>query len=759
VTADVMPSHRSGAATAPLPNRDAEQAGAATPDDVRAQVIATLNEPEASDAWRTYHGADEPDPRGLYALLGSRRLLAPAWPIAYGGRGLTPHHQAAVVRGLVEAGVSETLHTLSVQIAGAFLLGAANRAQRASILPDLAAGRSFATVLYSEPDVGSDLAALTTSAARDPAGGWRVTGRKVYSVKTRCADFGLVAARTSVEASRYLGISLLCVPLNAAGVEVNTLASVADEQFTDVTLDGVWVSDAAVIGRVGHAWPLITEALALERTGVDYHAKATRWLALWREYVDSVHRGPDAGQRVQVARMLTNIEAADLFADRCLTQLATGRVDPVLAAMTKLWCADTAREVAWWCTEEAGPDALWKAANDTGRIESAYREAPGLTISAGTAEMMLEVVAGSGLPSPGGDLAGFDEEPLAREVRAAARAIATVFDERDETDAWWGELARTDAFALDVPVVDGGLGLGLAASTIVCEELGRGLLDGGVLDTFAAVDAYVADPHRPIGRLAAAMAGDYRAAVVYGQGLPSGRVTPMLWPERVDEILVLTPTVVAHPAVAGRAIPSCSDTPLRLPSPPSGPGQPLHVDAARIVERADVRRAAWLVGLATGALGETARRVRDRRQFGRPLIEHQAIAFTLARLAARVSAVHLLVSAAANRADRRRCVELEMAHQAESEVLRSADVEPRPANADASGRPRAAAATLASACELAYAVTRESMQLCGAWGMTDEAAAQRFYRAAMVTCGLLGPTRHLWREADRHSPKGAEHVR
>ena len=72
--------------------------------------------------------------------------------------------------------------------------------------------------------------------------------------------------------------------------------------------------------------------------------------------------------------------------------------------------------------------------------------------------------------------------------------------------------------------------------------------------------------------------------------------------------------------------------------------------------------------------------------------------------------------------------------------------------------PGAGAGVLASACELAYAVTRESMQLCGAWGMTDDAPAQRFYRAAMVTCGRVGPTRRLWQEAAPDSWKGAEHV-
>jgi alkylation response protein AidB-like acyl-CoA dehydrogenase len=322
-----------------------------TPERIGEAARRVLADPAARDAWAACRAGEEPDPRPLYALLGARRLLAPAWPVAYGGRGLTAHHQAAVVDVLVEAGVPETLHTLSVQIAGTFLLGAGSRAQRATLLPGLAAGRSFCTVLYSEPDVGSDLAALTTTAEREPGGGWRLSGRKVYSVKTGLADLGLVAARTPGGASRYQGITLFCVPLATPGVTVGRLPSIGDEHFADVMFDGAVVPDGCVVGPVGEAWPLITDALALERTGVDYHAKARRWLALWRAGAPAAgppaagaatSPRPEPSAVVDAARLESRVRAAQLFATGCLDQMAAGRVDPVFAALTKLWCAETA---------------------------------------------------------------------------------------------------------------------------------------------------------------------------------------------------------------------------------------------------------------------------------------------------------------------------------------------------------------------------------------------------------------------------------
>lgn len=422
-------------------------------DLVAEEVRALLAGPRALDA---------ADPRSLYRLLGEQRLLAVSWPRAYGGRGLPARCAAAVVGELIAAGVPEVLHTLSVQICGNFLLTAGTEEQRAVLLPGLAAGRLTATVLYSEPDVGSDLSALQTTAVPAGDGGWRITGRKVYSVATALADYGLVAARTSTEPTAYRGITLFLVPLNRPGITITRLDSLADDDFADVRLDGVEVTAGAVIGAVGGAWPLITEALALERTGVDYVAKAQRWLHLAGPRDTPDHR-----------RLRTHTAAARVLALRCVDELDTGRVDPARAAATKLWCSETARSVAWWCAESAEPSAV---------LDAAYREAPGLTLSAGTSEMMLELVASAGLPLPPAD------EPLTAELRAAVRAIATAYDERDAPDACWPDLARVGVFDLTVPVDRGGLGLGLRAAVVCCAELGRELHDGGLLDRLTVID-------------------------------------------------------------------------------------------------------------------------------------------------------------------------------------------------------------------------------------------------------------------------------
>lgn len=602
-------------------------------DVVAKEVRALLAGPEARRALAK--AGTDGDPRPLYRLLGEHRLLAVSWPRAYGGRDLSARCAAAVVGELVAGGVPEVLHTLSVQICGNFLLTAGTDEQRAAILPGLASGRRTATVLYSEPGVGSDLSALRTTAVPTGDGGWRLTGHKVYSVGTALADFGLVAARTSVEPTAYRGITLFLVPLDRPGLRVDRLDSMADEDFADVRLDDVEVPASAVVGPVGGAWPLITEALALERTGIDYVAKAWRWLGA-------------AGVRDQPAeygRLRTHTAAADALAMRCVDQLDTGRVDAVVAAVTKLWCSETARSVAWWCAETA---ASWESE----LLESAYREAPGLTLSAGTSEMMLELVASAGVPLPD------TGEPLAGELRAACRAVSSAYDERDPAGACWPELAKIGVFGLTVPVEQGGVDLGLRAAVICCAELGRGLHDDGLLDTLTAIDALVR-AGRDLPTIVSATDLSIKM-----QHTASGPVWTVEGPVSAASVLV-DGTAAVEVLAAGR-----------------------------------LRRAAWLLGLAAGCLEHTSHRASTREQFGRTLVANQDIAFRLARLAVRLTALTALVDAVAGRFD------------------------------DGDPDPGLAAGALAEAGTLALDASREAVHLHGAFGMTDGSPVRRHYLVA-----------------------------
>jgi alkylation response protein AidB-like acyl-CoA dehydrogenase len=753
---------------------------------LRQEVRAALASQDAATAWRTL--AEQPgwngenDPRPLYRVLGRRGLLAPNWPAAFGGRGLPAWSAAVVVEELIAAGVPEVLHTLSVQICGNFLMTAGTPEQRGGTLPALAAGTAYCTVLYTEPAAGSDLASLSTTAEPDGAGGWLLTGRKVYSVRTGLADFGLVAARIGEPgASRggrspYQAITLFLVPLTAPGITVDVLPSMADEAFADVRLDRVPVTAGHVIGPVGGGWPLITAALALERTGVDYVAKAEAWLrAGVRLIAESGQPGPPGppgqpGQPVpplpaELGRLWTRVRAGRALSARCVAELDTGQVDPVRAAVAKLWTSESAVEVARWTASTAHDAGL--AAGE--RIEAAYREAPGLTISAGTSQMMCELIAAAGLPSTqDADPLGLGELPgadgLITDLRRAIRwampgngagqggrpPVNPGEDAPGRTGPGtdWPLLASLGVFGLHVPAADGGYGLGLPATLAAAAELGGAGYDGGLLDTLAAADALAAaglqaagpespgpqspapDPAQPPDP---AQARQHLEPILAGQ-----RAAALIWPDRP-----LRP--LADPGDDGAMVivrtlrPAGND--LRyscyLLDADRAPGRPVSLagedrgyrtvsigaaelsgatlacegQAAQDVVTADLlRRAAWLLGAGWAALTATVSRTSGRNQFGRTLIGNQSVAFELARLTAHGRAIGALTSDLALAASAGKAQDLDLA-----------------------------AGLLAEAGRFASEATRAGVQLHGAFGMVRDSPVEPLYRRVRLMIAQCPP--------------------
>ncbi|MDF9815300.1 acyl-CoA dehydrogenase family protein [Streptomyces sp. SPB162] len=354
--------------------------------DFRAHVRRELESPDlvAEVTALRAGGGREPDERGVYRLLGERGLLGVDWPHRYGGQGRNAAHAAIAVEEMMRAGVPDTLFVNGIQTVGKLLLLAGTEEQRRRVLPSLASGRRFASVLYTEPGVGSDLSALTTRAVAVD-GGHRISGVKTYNLKSGITDYGLCAARTSAESSRYEGLSLFLVDMRAPGVRVRSLDTMADELFHQVELDGVLVRDDSVVGGIGQGWGVLAEALPLERTGFDFALRAERWFA-----AGAGGPGPAGHWLADIGRHGAATSAARLLAWRCVGAADLGQLDELRTATAKWYASEQAAAVARWATERHGFDAAPELAE---LLDSAYREAPGLTLSGGTSEMMLQTIS------------------------------------------------------------------------------------------------------------------------------------------------------------------------------------------------------------------------------------------------------------------------------------------------------------------------------------------------------------------------------
>ncbi|GAA1293051.1 acyl-CoA dehydrogenase family protein [Saccharothrix xinjiangensis] len=333
----------------------------------------------------------------VHRRLGKLGWLAINWPERYGGSGGTIVDKAIVTEEMIRHGVPENVHSLGVDIVGNAINLFGTPEQKERFLPGLARGETTANVLFSEPDVGSDLASLTTRAEPD-GDNWRLRGRKIYNMKAQHSDFALCAARTSTGPVNFFGITLFLVPLQSVGVVIEPVWNLSEERFDLVTLGGIRVGPEDVLGDVDDGWQVLNNVLPLERTGLDHSAKAERTLAALRE-----HAPPGSEERL--VELETRVRAARLLAWRCIANLHEGKPDEVHSATAKWYTSETAKALSVAAVELLGPQALLDARDPSsiaeGLFDSSLREAPGLTLAQGSSEVMLYFVATSklGLPS------------------------------------------------------------------------------------------------------------------------------------------------------------------------------------------------------------------------------------------------------------------------------------------------------------------------------------------------------------------------
>lgn len=215
---------------------------------------------------------DELDEDQLFAALVEHQralhaagLAVASWPVEYGGRGASAAAAASISRVLGEAQAPELVNFVGTEVLTPALLTHADRPRLARWLPPMAAAEEIWCQMFSEPDAGSDLAALRTRAISD-GDGWRVTGQKVWSTWGHRAQWGLLLARTGPPESRHRGITAFVVRMDAPGIEVRPLRTMTgDVEFAEVFLDDVRVAPSGLIGRVDHGWEVALDILAAER--------------------------------------------------------------------------------------------------------------------------------------------------------------------------------------------------------------------------------------------------------------------------------------------------------------------------------------------------------------------------------------------------------------------------------------------------------------------------------------------------------------
>jgi alkylation response protein AidB-like acyl-CoA dehydrogenase len=191
-------------------------------------------------------------------------LVAPTWPVEYGGLDLSP----AVVRR-VEAELRPLnlgrLNPLGLNLAAPALFAHGTESQRRRFLPPIVRNEEVWCQLFSEPGAGSDLASLSTRAERD-GDEWVVTGQKVWTTWAHLADFAVLLARTDPDLPKREGITYFLLDLHQPGVSIRPLRHIGGEvDFNEVFLDGARLPDSQRVGEVGMGWKVANATLSGER--------------------------------------------------------------------------------------------------------------------------------------------------------------------------------------------------------------------------------------------------------------------------------------------------------------------------------------------------------------------------------------------------------------------------------------------------------------------------------------------------------------
>ncbi len=345
--------------------------------------------------------------RAWQVVLHRAQWVGVSWPRAHGGRGATPMQELILREELGRVGaLPSPIFHVGLAVVGPTLIAHGGGAQRDRFLSRILTGDEIWCLLLSEPDAGSDLAAVRTRAEHGQRD-WVLNGQKVWSSGAQFSRWGLALVRTNQEKARHRGLSCLVVDMHGAGVEVRPLRQMTGgTEFNEVFLTDASVPDDHVIGEVDQGWRILMTTLANERTltgiGASWFSE-DELLGL----AGRVERRGGGARRGRLASVLGQLEIERFFDLAAQTALNAGGSPPASSSLKKLLLANFVRQASDLGLEVQGPFGMLagKGALDQGTWQSRFLDAPHLRIAGGTDEIQHNIVAERilGLPP---DLAG-----------------------------------------------------------------------------------------------------------------------------------------------------------------------------------------------------------------------------------------------------------------------------------------------------------------------------------------------------------------
>jgi 3-oxocholest-4-en-26-oyl-CoA dehydrogenase alpha subunit len=371
----------------------------------RAEVEAFLDEHETVEVMDPTREnmaqiCDTPERRAFMAEVGARGWLGMTWPEEYGGSEGDGVYEYLLNEALARRGAPQI--GKGVGIIGKTLIKHGSDKLKAEFLPKILRNEVEFAVGYSEPDAGSDAAAMRLKATRD-GDGWRLNGQKTWTTSAHFAEWYWVGARTDPEAPKHHGITLFLVPLDDPGLTIRPIWTMGDERTNEVFFDDVFVHDDYVVGDVNKGFQYIAQALDLERFTMFTFSQIEERIRILTDYVKGTARDgellkDDPVVRQRIAHLVTEGEVARVLGLRFVHQSLQGGDPPRSEASEyKLFATELSKRVADATMDIGGPGTQLRVGTDeapmAGRAESTYRYTVIDTIGGGTSEVQKNIIA------------------------------------------------------------------------------------------------------------------------------------------------------------------------------------------------------------------------------------------------------------------------------------------------------------------------------------------------------------------------------
>lgn len=342
---------------------------------------------------------------GFARDIGQTGWIGLGWPQQFGGQARSPLEQIAFMETM-ERGEAPRIGA-AIQANALMMFGTAE--QQRKYLPEILSGEAMHGMGYSEPQAGSDLAALRTSAIRD-GDDWVINGQKIWTT-TWWGKYMFLAARTDKEAKPpHAGISMFIVPMNAPGITIRPSATMYDGTFANIFYDNVRVPAENLVGEVNGGWKVLTGALAFERglVGGGIVLKVAHAFEQLRSHVMAGEGGGSPAQdpivRDRMATLASEIEIGRQLMMHCAELAADGVTPPEYGAISKVFSGELMERFGEAALDILGMRAALSeqmpGAIDNGRFEQNLRHSLMWVISIGTNEIQRSLIAQRALGLP-----------------------------------------------------------------------------------------------------------------------------------------------------------------------------------------------------------------------------------------------------------------------------------------------------------------------------------------------------------------------